>query len=430
MVAAAGIGLSTAPSSLARNEERPGIGDSVGPTAVPAAGTFYPVSPQRLLGTGSGGYPLPPGAAVSVPVAGHGSLPSSGMSAVLVNVTTVSDGGSTLSLAPAGSSASGPLVTVSAGTTSTLLTIPLAPAGWFGLTASERASVAVDVVGFYAADDTVVASSGVSGGYQPVEPTVLHDSDTAPLEPGGSTRLAVDLGGAINPHATALLLKVTAKGATSAGSLTVSPATGAQSGSVFFGSGTTSANLAVVAADPDAEGRLRLVVGNTSPDPVGVHVDLIGFYDDGALGPNLRFRTLPQTRVVDTATALGGGPLQPGRRTTVTPPASVVGASTFGLVGVLTGSAGGPASLGLDDADSSSSRFDTLPLSPLPTSLAVQPEVGAGGRLALSVPDGASTVSATMDVVGSFEAYPPVANPAARGWVSPVSSWEISAQGM
>jgi hypothetical protein len=32
-----------------------------------------------------------------------------------------------------------------------------------------------------------------------------------------------------------------------------------------------------------------------------------------------------------------------------------------------------------------------------------------------------------VDVTGSFEAYPPVTNPAARGWVAPVSGWQVSA---
>jgi hypothetical protein len=232
----------------------------------------------------------------------------------------------------------------------------------------------------------------------------------------------------VNAHTTALLLQVAAKGESSAGSVTVSPANGPQSGSVFFDNGATSGNLAIVGADPDSNGRLGLLVTNTSVGAARVDLNLLGFYDDGGLGPNLRFRALPQTRVVDTTAGLGGSTLQTGRRSTVTPATSVVGDSTFGLVGVLTGTASAATTLGLDDAEGASSRATILPLGTSATSQAVQAEVGAHGRIALTVPDGTPPVSVTMDVVGSFEAYPPVGNPAARGWVPPVSSWQISAQ--
>jgi hypothetical protein len=40
---------------------------------------------------------------------------------------------------------------------------------------------------------------------------------------------------------------------------------------------------------------------------------------------------------------------------------------------------------------------------------------------------GSAPTGVTVDVTGSFEAYPPVTNPAARGWVAPVSGWQVSA---
>jgi hypothetical protein len=432
-IAAAGIGLATAGPSLARSDERPpAAGGSLGPTAVPAAGTFYPVAPQRLLGSEAGGHAFGPGGVAGVSVAGHGGLPSSGVSAVLVNVITVADAAAatSLSFAPTGSTAPAPLVTVPAGaTSSTLLTVPLATAGAFDVTASSTATVSVDVVGFYAADDTVVASHGISGGYQPVETTRLYDSArTGPLGPRASARFAVDLGTAVNAHATALLLLVAVKGdTTTAGTLTVSSAGGAPSGSVAFAAGRASSNLALVTANPHSVDLLDVVVSNTSAGAAGVDVDLLGFYDDGSLGPNLRFRPLPQTRVLDTLKALGVTSLQPGRRATLAPSRSVVGDSTFGLVGVLTGSAGATTVLRLDDTEGTASDSVDVPLDTTPASLPVQPEVGARGRLSFTVPGGGPPVTAELDVVGSFEAYPPVGNPAARGWVPPVSSWQISA---
>jgi hypothetical protein len=194
--------------------------------------------------------------------------------------------------------------------------------------------------------------------------------------------------------------------------------------SVPFVAGAPAANLAIVGASPGDDGRLDVAVTNTSGGPTGVALDLVGFYDDGALGPNLRFRPLPQTRVVDTSTGLGTTALQPGRRATVTPSPSVVGDSTFGLVGVAT-PATGSAGLSVDSPDvTPSSDVDVAQGA---TSVAVQPEVSASRGVGLQARAGGPETGVTVDVTGSFEAYPPVTNPAARGWVAPVSGWQVSA---
>ena len=61
------------------------------------------------------------------------------------------------------------------------------------------------------------------------------------------------------------------------------------------------------------------------------------------------------------------------------------------------------------------------------TSVPVQPEVSASRGLGLQARAGGPETGVTVDVTGSFEAYPPVTNPAARGWVAPVSGWQVSA---
>ena len=118
-----------------------------------------------------------------------------------------------------------PLLAVAAGTTSsTLVTVPLATTSGFDVSAvGGPATVTADVLGFYAADDTVVAGYGLSGGYQPLELTPLVESaaDTA-IPPGGRVLLAVDLGGTATAHTRALLVSVTTKDTTAPGSLSVS----------------------------------------------------------------------------------------------------------------------------------------------------------------------------------------------------------------
>ena len=86
-----------------------------------------------------------------------------------------------------------------------------------------------------------------------------------------------------------------------------------------FAAGATAANLALVPARVGASGRLDVALTNASSGTTGVRLDLVGFYDDGALGPNLRFRALPQTRVLDTTTGVGAPALPPGARAAVDP---------------------------------------------------------------------------------------------------------------
>jgi hypothetical protein len=428
LVAAAGFGASSAAAVPSRPAEPQPGGYSL-PRVVPAAGTFYPATVARLLGTTDGGYAVQPGTAVPVAAAGRAGLPSSGVSAVVVNVTAAAGPADTaLSFAADGAPAPPPLLVAPAGgTRAALLTLPLAAAGALQVTASAPASVTADLVGFYAADDTVLGSQGVSGGYQPVDVTRIFDTDTAaPLAAGARQVVAVDLGTAATPHTTALLVRATAKGAQAPGTLTVGAST-ATVPSVPFASGAPASNLAVVRAATAGDGRLDVDLTNTSAGPTGVALDLVGFYDDGQLGPNLRFRPLPQTRVVDTSTGLGADALQPGRRATVTPSEGVVGDSTFGLVGVMTATpSGAPAAVSVDA--SPAAPTPDVEVGPGATSVPVQAEVGANRGLGLQTRAGSAPTQATVEVTGSFEAYPPVTNPAARGWVAPVSGWQVSGE--
>src|SRR5262245_60221947 len=63
--------------------------------ATDASGEYTPVTPARILdtrsGEGRGGLagPLGPGVSLTVPVAGRGGVPASGVSAVVLNATVV-----------------------------------------------------------------------------------------------------------------------------------------------------------------------------------------------------------------------------------------------------------------------------------------------------------------------------------------------------
>jgi hypothetical protein len=436
------------------------------PSVVPAAGTFYPTAVTRVLGTATTGYAVAPDRSVTVPTAGRGTLPSSGVSALMVNLTaTAAATDVRLGVAATGSATAGPILAVPAGTArSILLTVPLVTSTGFDVTSQGGAAiVTADVVGFYAADDTVVAGRGLSGGYQPVDATRLHESTAADALPaGGRALLAVDLGAQANAHATALLVRVTSKDTSAVGALAVTaasvplpsppgaatattpktpatPATpagpagpgddpAALPATVSFGAGAAMSNLALVPAEVDSDGRIPVAVTNAGSGTAGYALDLVGFYDDGAIGPNLRFRPLPQTSVLDPASGRGGSStLAPGARQRATPADAVVSDSTFGLVGVLTASTTTASTVGVFSDDIAPEAADSAPIGAGTTSLAVQAEVGAQRGVSLIAGYGAAPVELSLDVVGSFEAFPPVSNPAARGWVPPVAPWQISA---
>ncbi|MEO7234441.1 MAG: hypothetical protein ABIW80_03605 [Lapillicoccus sp.] len=448
LLAATSLGLSGAlPAGAATADPRPG--PAATPSAMPAAGTFYPTAPVRVLGSPTGGYAVSPGSPATVATAGRSGLPSSGVSALMVNVVaTAGASDARLGLTAAGGVSPAPLLAVPAGTTSsTLVTVPLATTSGFDVSAvGGPATVTADVLGFYAADDTVVAGYGLSGGYQPVEVTPLYESaaDTA-IPPGGRVLLAVDLGGPATAHTTALLVHVTSKDTTAPGSLSVSspsapspPSAVSAPGdpdavlpaTVSFAAGARAGNLALVPAEVDSSGRLGIAVTNTSAAPAGYALDLVGFYDDGGIGPNLRFRALPQTRVLDTATGLGGvSALTPGVGGRTTLADAVADDSTFALAGVLSITTAAASTVTVRSPDAVIPAAGDAPVAAGRTSVALQSEVGAGRDLTVMAGPGSGSapMGLTLDLVGTFEAHPPVTNAAARRWVPPVSPWQISA---
>ncbi|MEO3938467.1 hypothetical protein V3N99_17175 [Dermatophilaceae bacterium Soc4.6] len=478
-------------------------------TVNPSAGSFYPVPATRLVGAATG-QSLSPGVPLRVPVLGRPGLPTAGVSAVVVNVTVSATSARTTLVAlrpgrgPLASARPTTSVTVPPdGTRTSLVTVPLDPEGALDVVTSSPALITVDLVGLYAADDTVVATFGSSGGYQPSDPVRLLGpglgvepappvGDTldptpsptptvdpvlaSPLPGGGVRRVAVDLGDGTARHVTALLLRVSVVSAPSRGQVTVAAdaASGARSsdGSVPLGPfgppgpfgaagpgavpasptsspsttlstptlsldrGVTASNLAVVPALLDDEGLIRLTVSNGSSTTVPVVVDLVGFYDDGGLGADLRFRALPVGRVLDTRTGSGAAPLGTGGPRVVSPPADVVGDNTFALVGSLTTlttstGAQGVTELALRRDELAASAPTAATAGSLPAGAAdqattsVQAEVGASGRLVLTASSG--PVEAVLDVVGSFEAYPAVEDPDLRDWVHAVPSWQVRA---
>jgi Subtilase family len=210
---------------------------SGGPTT---AGRFVPVNPHRVLDTRPAqAGPVPVGWTPHQPVAGEtvridvpadAGVPTSGVSALVVNVTaTEPPGAGFMQVLPTGAAPGQTSnVNYAAGdTTATHAIVPLGAGGTISVFTSNASHIVVDVMG-YITDGTVPASS--AGEFVPLTPNRYYDSRSAPhtIHAGLST-VSVQLAGApfaVPVGAAAVSMNVTSDQATGAGYLTVYPSDG------------------------------------------------------------------------------------------------------------------------------------------------------------------------------------------------------------
>jgi hypothetical protein len=319
-------------------------------------GEYYPLAPSRILDTRSGNgapaAPLGPGGVLALKVTGRGGVAPSGVSAVVLNVTVVSPTASSyLTAYPSGttrpvvSNLNFPRGWVGANN----VTVPVGPDGvvdLYNLTGSTH--VVADVLGFYAADNTVLNPYGIGGQYQPVVPERLLDTRGAPFAtplPGGYyVVVPVDYGVDINPHIRAFAVNVTATGPTKSGYLTTWNGVDAlpTASTLNFTPHATVPNMAIVPAasceiDPSCAGLPSIAVYNGSTGSTNVIVDIFGFYDDGALGDGLNFHPITPIRITDTRIGLGApNAIGPSVTATITTPSTVADPNTVALAANLT----------------------------------------------------------------------------------------------
>lgn len=460
---------------------------SAGPAAVavsafPGTGPVLTDDPGAPFGpTGPDGPSSDPTSSAATASTTGATGPSEGLAEPRVSTPSAASAPPVASARPVNSGR--PVNSVAAppgATRTTLVTVPLDPTGAFDVrTTGGGARLVADLVGVYAADDTVVARLGIPGGYQPLDPVRLlgpREAVSAPLEvngltpseapalprlaaavpAGATTSLAVDLGSS-TAHVSALAVRVSvvspavpgtvdvtggpqstpldqdaaAPTATAAAPtpVTAPPAPLVRSyatPTLSLTPGAAASNLAIVPTVLGSDGLITLEVRNASTRPLDVLVDLVGFYDDGQLGPNLRFRSLPPTRVIDSSAELGVPALAVEAEATLVPPASVAGDNTFGLVGMATVRT---TTLGADlvlwpDADPQPAAGSVPVSAGAQVAVPIQCEIGADGALELASTSGPAEL--TLDVVGSFEAYPAVTDPTTRGWVDAVPAWQVS----
>ncbi len=343
--AVAALAVGAGPSSAAR-------GQDVAALAPTATGTYYALpSPTRVIDTRKDGSraPMTHRSTKTLQIGGAVTVPSSGVSAVVVNLTaTQTSRSGYMTLYPAGASrpTASSLNFPGGWTGANLVTVPLGADGKLAVfNYGGTAHLILDVLGWYAKDDSVQATRGMGAQFQPNEsgdPDRLYDSreDPAGAFVGGEEYVLTDTWSneAEADAVVAYALNITAVGATKPGVLTAYSGSGSlpTSSSVNYEPGVIAPNMTVVpASHPDAT-HTRFAIRNTSSGLVHMVVDRVGFYLRNGDG-GFRFRALAApTRILDTRTGNGlSGPFGKGTRSVVA--TSVSTPATGYVVGTVTG---------------------------------------------------------------------------------------------
>ncbi|WP_172892445.1 choice-of-anchor D domain-containing protein [Micromonospora coxensis] len=316
---------------------------------VGAKGTYYPVAPARIMDTRTGnGAPkakIGPNGTVILQVTGRGGIPSSGVGAVVLNVTvTEPTSPSFLTVYPSGRAkpTASSLNFQKGWTRSNSVTVAVGTGGKVAVNnLTGYAHVIVDVLGFYASDSThLYTGLGLGGQFHPVPPVRRFDSRTSglgKLPAGNQVRLGISYGSDANWRMRAVVVNITAVSPSSDGFLTAwngewpEPKTS----TVNYRAGTVTPNLAVVPVrhcyDCPWSSEFPTFGVYTHKD-THLIVDIVGFIDDGGLADGLRFDPRTPTRIVDSRVGQGlPANLGPGTTGTVTTPGSVATEGTEAL---------------------------------------------------------------------------------------------------
>jgi hypothetical protein len=254
----------------------------LGGTAVDP-GTFAALSPARLLdtrvGNGAAVGPVPGGGEVALQVTGRGGVPSTGVAAVVLNVTVTDTGGpGYVTVWPAGMAP--PLASnlnFTAGQTiPNLVTVKVGFGGRVGLKNGSALPVHLiaDVAGYYLA-----GTPSKPGTFVALDPARLLDTRASggAVDPYTSRTVVVSgQGGVPATGAVAAVLNVTVTQPASPGYITAFPAghTVPPVSSLNFTAGQTLPNLAIVALGGGGDASLF----NGSPGTSHLIADVAGYF--------------------------------------------------------------------------------------------------------------------------------------------------------
>jgi Fibronectin type III domain/Glycosyl hydrolase family 26 len=313
--------VGTGPPSAASNAVTPGLGP------------FHSLVPSRILDTRVGPVPsgwsvgkaLGPQGTITVPVTGQGGVPSSGVTAVILNVTvTGANASSFLTIYPAGvpRPVASSLNWAAGKTVPNLVEVAVGVNGQVAaFNGAGSTQVLMDVEGYVSSPTTTSTTAGI---YTPVVPDRILDTRngnggfTTPVGPGAT--IDVQVGGRSGSAVpatgiSAVALNVTATGPTASSFLTVYP-TGASrpsASNLNFVAGQTVPNRVIVktGTNPQTNTGGWVTIYNAAGS-VNVLADLGGWFTDGtdSTATGTEFVGMLPSRLIDTRN--GHGPIGPG----------------------------------------------------------------------------------------------------------------------
>lgn len=341
VLTSAGAGALLAPSASAAPA-------STAVTTGVADGTFVSLKPTRMLDTRGAylGRPLNAGEVYNLKVNGRGGVPSTGVSAVVLNMTvTAPTRAGNIVVYPKGATVpnASSLNFVANDTRANLVTVPVSSDGWVSIrNATGQTHVIADIQGYYVGSTTTTPAGAVD--YFPDDPWRALDTRTAQDGPAlaANDYLIQSVNyGAGTDKISALAVNVTAVNPKGTGFLNAwngDENAIPNTSNLNFASGKTTSNMVIVpvthTVGADSTGAtvplLTFGIGNASPGTVDVIVDVVGVY---STGDGLRFRSIgAPKRIVDTRTSLGTTTLSAGTTRIVTAPSTVSNSTTVALV--------------------------------------------------------------------------------------------------
>lgn len=400
---------------------------SAAPAAAPAApsatngvadGTFVSLKPTRLLDTRSStfGRKLNAKEIYNLKVNGRGGVPSSGVMAVVLNLTVTgpTQAGNIVAY-PKGAAVpnASSLNFVAGDTRANLVTVPVSSDGYVSIrNAVGQTHVIADVQGYYVGSTTTTPAGAVD--YFPDDPWRVLDTRKAAEGPALAahtyTVQSVDYG-ADTADIAALAVNVTAVRPATKGFLTVWNADEnaiPDTSNLNFAAGATTSNMVLVPVthrlDTDGTPLVDFAVGNASNGTVDVIVDIVGVYGKG---DGLRFRSAGSPkRIVDTRTSVGTTKLGPATTRTVTAPSTVANASTIALVTNVT-AVGPTAATFLTLWETGVARSSSSNLNPAAgQTVANMAMVGISDSNTFNIYNNSGTTNVIVDVAGRFDLSP------------------------
>ncbi len=413
--APAGAAASTAAPSEVSSAAAPAA--SSGPGHAAAAhlpGTFVSLPPSRVLDTRSdlGAFgPVTARRTITLQVTGRGGVPSSGVSAVVLNVTvTAPTKAGYITAYPGGTSrpTASNLNFTPGQTVANLVTVTVGGTGLVALTNSSagRVQLVADVAGYYLSGTVSEPGAFVAKAPQRILDTRTGNGAHGPVGRHGTISVQVlGRGGVPASIVSAVVVNLTVTGPTGTGYLTAYPHGVARptASNLNFVKGQTVPNLATVSVPSNG----RVDIYNGSSGSVHVVADVAGYYLGGShTGSAGTFVPIAPTRLLDTRIGTGAhGPVAAWGDVSLavdgldTVPDTGVAAVVANVTvtaptrgGYLTAYPGGTSR-----PDASNVNF--LKGQTIPNLAAVQ--AGTDGRILLANSSG-GTVQLVLDVAGYF----------------------------